>query len=94
MPTRPRFAHFEVVTVVPTPETRRLGLANQLGAVLGVGENADGSHGYAVSLDGSDEVVDFAEEELAATGEHRAREDYYPGDVLRVDERGRVVDGD
>ena len=89
----PRFVYFEVVEVQSTPETLRLGYAGSVGAVLGIGENGDGSYGYAVALDGREEAVDFAEEELAATGEHRSREDYYSGDVLRIDHRGRVLDG-
>jgi hypothetical protein len=45
-------------------------------------------------LDGSEEVVDFSEDELSATGEHRAAADYRSGSVLHVDERGRVIEED
>jgi hypothetical protein len=59
------------------------------GHVLGVGEEGGQPVSYGVLLEGSSQVICFAEDELRGTGEIADRNQFYDAPTLKI----RIVDG-
>jgi len=83
---------YEVVLVLESEATRRLGIAGQRGVVLGVPPDVLGiEDDYGVPLDEAQYAVDvgiegyaLARQDLEGTGEFVAREAFYDGSRLSV----------
>jgi hypothetical protein len=60
-------------------------LDGAIGVVLGRSQNEEtGAWGYAVYIEGHDDVWDVPSEALQPTGRMRSREDFYDGTSLKV----------
>ena len=59
------------------------------GTVLGMSQDDDGAWGYAVSV--KNECWDISETNMVSTGKFSKREDFYPGDTVKVivNEKGK-----
>lgn len=91
----PKFQFYGKVRVASNnPELAEIG--GEIGAILGIAENDDGSFGYAVFIYRDEICLNIAEDDLEATGEFDRRETFYDDSSIRVrvDELGQgwIVD--
>lgn len=78
----------EVVLVLDTPITRKLGVANTQGVILGRAE-PDAATSYAVLV--GRETYSLHDADLRRTGRRARREDIYNGQRIRVSPDGEVL---
>jgi len=81
---------FDVVIVLDSEQTRRRGIAGEVGVILGRSTEDDSLNGrvvsYAVSV--RDEVTMVDPELLSLTGRKADPEEFYPGESIRVSVEG------
>jgi hypothetical protein len=66
----------------------------KIGVIYTMGREDDGTWGYGVHFEAEDELWDVSESDLTSTGRRGKREDFYPGDTLRVRPDGSVITDD
>jgi hypothetical protein len=86
-----RFDFFERVRVV-TRDPTKAAIDGLLGAILGKVQNEDGSWCYGVFIYDLNRVWYCSEAELVSTGEFDARDTFYSGESIRVNQRGEVLE--
>jgi hypothetical protein len=79
---------YEVVRLLDTPANQRLGIAGEMGVVVGIAEEGD-YLGYAVLI--GDETWSTGHDDVATTGNLLQRDDIYSGAVLRLDSAGNII---
>lgn len=75
------FEFYEVVNIIDNAETRRLGVSNKRGVIVGISTTA-GTGYYAVSVDCG--AVMLYGKSLERTGQRLSREDLYSGESITV----------
>ncbi|MGI9418330.1 MAG: Imm31 family immunity protein [Geminicoccaceae bacterium] len=88
-----QFEFFEYVTFTSDdPEFAEIN--GKTGVIMTMGQSDDGTWGYGVRFAGEEERWDVSERDLKPTGKKGKREDFYPGDTLRVRPDGSVIHDD
>ena len=68
-----------------------LPIDGELGAIMGMSQEADGEWGYAVHIYSLHESWSVGHRHLTSTGQMAKREDFYTGDRVRVSVDGEIV---
>jgi len=84
------YKFYEVVTIASNkPSLKEIN--GQEAAVMGMAENDNGQWCYAVNILDSDDGWDVMESDLQPTGRMMSREDFYDGELVKVEVDSRQV---
>jgi Immunity protein 31 len=87
-----KFNFFEVVRILPSAETERLGIDASDGIVLGIADDEPPEVWYSILI--GDRTWGVAEEDLKSLGRFVPRESIYDGTSIRADSEGRILPSD
>jgi len=86
----PKFNFFDVVRILPSAETERLGIDASEGIVLGIADDEPPEVWYSILI--GDQTWGVAEEDLKSLGRFVPRESIYDGTSIRADSEGRTAE--
>ena len=90
----PKFKFYEIVRVKNTTFSKKNGIHNLEGTILGMVEGENHNWFYAVQLHKDDEGWDLPENLLEPTGKMDKRENYYDESVIKVKVNPDTGDGE